>query len=391
MTLAGSPPAPGIGLYFHFPFCKARCPYCAFYFVVGREERRADYVEALVADLEASAKEPRFAGRRLETIYFGGGTPSLLLVAQIEQLLAAAHQNFAVSTSAEVSLEANPDGLTLGQLQGLRAAGVNRLTLGFQSLDESRQRILGRTNAREDNLRAFELARMAGFENLAIDLLFGVPGQTLDDWRRTLEEVGGLGPDHVSAYELTVEEGTRFEALAARGKLGAPEEETRARMFEMSDDILAAAGIHRYEVSNFARPGHECRHNSEGWRSGDLCGVGASAASHVRNERWSKVAELEEYVRRVRCGEDLRAAVEVLDDQTWAAEDLYLGLRLLEGINFETRIGHVSEPGRSRLGGVIRRAVAAGHLLCEGNRVRLSRRGLLFADSIFEELLTLPR
>jgi oxygen-independent coproporphyrinogen-3 oxidase len=213
-----------------------------------------------------------------------------------------------------------------------------------------------------------------------------VPGQSPADWRAELAETVDLAPEHVSAYEHTLEEGTLLAARAAAGRFALADEDSRADMFCATDDVLVPAGIHRYEISNFARPGNECRHNLSGWRSVDLLGVGASAASHVTNTRWTNVADLDEYVRRVDAGEDPTASAEALDEVTWAAEDLYLGLRTTDGVDAAARLARVPSPGRERLATTLVRAAREGRL--EGTeRVRLTRRGRLLADTLFDALL----
>jgi oxygen-independent coproporphyrinogen-3 oxidase len=355
--------------------------------VVGREEKRRAYVDAVLREIAAMACNSDFAGRRVGSIYFGGGTPSLLAAGDVARVLETAREHFAVDDDAEVSLESNPDGLSLEWLKEARSAGVHRLTLGWQSLHDAHLRTLGRTQRREENLAAYRMAREAGFENLAVDLIFGIPGQRHAEWRRDLEETAALQPEHVSAYELTLEEGTRFLTMHEHGRLTLPDEETRAAMFESTDEILATGGVARYEISNFARPGFECRHNCAGWRSGDLLGVGASAASHVSNRRWTNVADLDEYVRRIDSRENPASPEEILDDATWAAEDLYLGLRLIEGIDAKMRLANVSEPGKTRLSSVIENAISNGLIASDDSRVHLTRSGLLLADTVFEELL----
>ncbi|MGQ0723253.1 MAG: radical SAM family heme chaperone HemW [Candidatus Eiseniibacteriota bacterium] len=374
-------------LYVHFPFCSSRCPYCAFYFVVGRREARAAYVDAVVEEIARAAADPRFAGRAVASIYFGGGTPSLMEPGAVARILAAARASFSVEPDAEMSLEANPDGLEDARLAALRESGVNRLTLGWQAFRAEHLRALGRTHAPEDAARSLEAARRAGFENVGVDLMFGLVGQSAEEWRSDLAQVVALGPDHVSAYELTLEEGTRFARRNAAGRLDLPDEDARADMFEAVDEVLEPAGIRRYEISNFARQGRECRHNVAGWRGGDLLGVGASAASHVGHARWTNVADLDEYVRRVGRGEGTAVTMEELDEETWAAEDLYLGLRLRDGLDAGERLRRVPEPGRARLQGVLDGSAARGLLESEGGHVRLSRRGRLIADEVFAELL----
>jgi oxygen-independent coproporphyrinogen-3 oxidase len=376
-----------IGLYLHFPFCAARCHYCAFYFVVGRPEARAAYVDALALGIGRGAEDPRFGGRPVHSVYFGGGTPSLLDPRDVERLLAAAHAAFEVRDDAEVSLESNPDGLTKEGLAGLKAAGVTRLTLGWQSLRASHLKALTRTHPAEDNLRALDLARGAGFDNVGVDLIFGVPSQTPEDWRKELAEAAAVGPDHVSAYELTLEEGTRLARRSREGRFALADDDARADMFEAVDEVLARSGIRRYEISNFAKPGRECVHNLATWRGGDLLGVGASAASHVANARWAAVADLDEWTRRVLAGDDASEPAEILEDATWAAEDLYLGLRTSEGVDADARLARLGEAARGPLAESLRGSTERGLVERRDGRVRLTRQGLLLADSVFEGLL----
>ncbi len=391
-SAARDPVAP-FGLYVHFPFCAQRCHYCAFYFVVGRAEVRSAYVDAVVAEIGRAAHDPRFAGRAVDSVFFGGGTPSLLPPAEVARILTAVRDAFPTVADAEISLESNPDGLEAGDLEALRAAGVNRLTLGWQSLRDAHLRLLTRTHSAAESRQALQRARLAGFENVAVDLIFGVPGQTAQGWVEELDEVGALGPDHVSAYELTVEEGTRLAARVAAGRFALADEEERARMFESTDSALERHGIRRYEISNFARPGRECRHNLSGWRSGDLLGVGASAASHVANARWTNVADLDQYVARTMAGEPVAGEAEVLDERTWAAEDLYLGLRTVEGVGATDRLERVPPGDRAPLLAVLDRAEADGLLERgpERSRVRLTPRGRLLADTVFDALLSASR
>ncbi len=382
MTAEASP----VGLYVHFPFCAARCHYCAFYFVVGRRDVRARYVAAVRREIAAMAADPRFAGRRVHSLYFGGGTPSLMDNSDVAALCATAREAFAFEPNAEVSLEANPDGLGAAALDAWRAAGVNRLTLGWQSLRADGLRTLTRTHTVEENAAALRAARAAGFHNVGVDLIFGRPGQTPADWAAELDEAAAMGPEHVSAYELTFEEGTRLTRRRAAGTFVPPDEDARADMFEAAEDVLARHDVHRYEISNFARPGRECRHNLAGWQGGDLLGVGASAASHVRNARWTNVADLDEYVRRVEAGQGAGEPAEVLDDATWAAEDLYLGLRTSAGVDVEARLAGVA--GADRLRAAIAEARRDDRVeIGEDGRGRLTPRGRLLADSVFESLL----
>ncbi len=358
--------------------------------MVGRKAERPAYVDAVIREIERMSRDPRFSGRTVGSLYFGGGTPSLMEASDVARVIAAARASFPVAADAEISVESNPDGFDRRRMDALRETGVRRLTLGWQSLDDARLVVLGRTNRRADNLAAFREARAAGFESVAVDLIFGTPDHSLEAWTRELEETAAESPDHVSAYELTMEEGTRLDALRRAGRLALPDEDVRAAMFERTEDVLGRAGILRYEISNFAKLGHECRHNRSGWRSGDLLGVGASAASHVENVRWTNVADVDEYVRRMEAGTTAETpeSREMLDETTWAAEDLYLGLRLVDGIDAAARLSRVPEPGKMRLERALDHALKTGLLVREDSRVRLTRRGFLLADAVFDELLT---
>jgi oxygen-independent coproporphyrinogen-3 oxidase len=273
---------------------------------------------AVDCEIRNMADDPRFGGRAIDSVYFGGGTPSLIDPSVVAALLERIQSVFPLR-DAEISLEANPDGLSVDRLRDLKAVGCNRITLGWQSLRAENLRVLTRTHGPEDNRRSLDAARAAGFESVGVDMMFGLPGQSAGEWSAEIEEVARLAPDHVSAYELTLEEGTRFLARNRAGRLELPDEEARACMFEDTEDVLARFDIRRYEISNFARSGHECRHNVCGWKSGDVLGVGASAASHVENARWTNVADLDEYVDRIEARESPARDAEVLDPVTWAA------------------------------------------------------------------------
>jgi oxygen-independent coproporphyrinogen-3 oxidase len=378
---------PPVGVYVHFPFCRSRCPYCAFYSEVRREDVWPDYLAAISREIAARAADPRFAARAVSSLYIGGGTPSLLEPDAVSRLLAEVTAAFAPTADLEVTIEANPESVELEKLRRLRNAGVNRLSLGWQALRDELLEALGRIHCRRDNLRAFSAARDAGFTNVGVDLIFGIPGQGTAGWREDLAETAALGPEHVSAYELTVEEGTQLARARADGTWSAPAEQERVDMFAAVPEQLAAAGIARYEISNFSRPGKQCRHNLDSWRGGDVLGLGVSAASHFENERWLNVADVDAYIVGMSAGGCVANPVERSDELVWAAEDIYLGLRLAEGVQAETRLARVPEPQRSRLVAVLVRAERSGLVTSAGGRARLTARGLLFADSVFEELL----
>ncbi len=376
-----------LGIYLHIPYCRSRCHYCAFTFLPGHRHVPADYLDVLVNEADRRAGDPRFAGRPVESVYFGGGTPGLLDAGQFARLLQAVRDRFPVAPDAEISLEANPEGLDQARMAGWRKAGANRLTLGWQSVRARHLRTLTRTHSPEVGYRALELARSAGFENMGVDLIFGLPGQTPGDWREELEEVAAAGFEHVSAYELTFEEGTRLTRRRREGRFDIPAEAARVAMFRDTEAVLATHGIGRYEISNFARDGRECVHNLSAWHGGDTLGLGVSAASHVGNARWKNPGDLESYRSRLAAGREWAGEAELLDAKTWAAEDLYLGLRTAKGVDAGRRLEAVPPPERESLRRALASARDAGLVEELPGRWRLTARGLLFADSLFETLL----
>ncbi len=275
----------GLSVYIHVPYCLKRCPYCDFNTYAVGQVPEDDYVSALLRELDATAKRPPWEGRRVATVFFGGGTPSLLAPDSIDRLLDRLDARFGIQADAEISLEANPgslEGSAPERLAELRKAGVNRLSIGAQSFDDRHLATLGRIHRAGDTLETLAAARRAGFDNLSLDLIFAVPGQTIADWQRDLERVVALAPEHVSAYGLTYEEGTPLERDLAAGNVEPATEETEAAMYEAAISTLAGAGYRHYEISNFARPGYQCRHNVTYWSWGDYLGLGAGAHGFYR-------------------------------------------------------------------------------------------------------------
>ncbi len=331
------------GIYVHVPFCRKRCPYCAFVLMESDGSLHERFVEKVCRELRREPRNPR-------TLYFGGGTPSLLSADQIGRLVEAAG-----GRPGEVTVECNPDGL---RLDGLRAAGVNRITLGIQALDDGLLRFLGRTHDAETARRAWREASRA-FDNICVDLIFGLPGQTVEGWRQTLEEVRSWGPAHVSLYGLTYEPGTPFGKIPDR-----PAEETERAMYEAAMDLLA--DYRHYEISNFARPGFESRHNWDCWTGVPYLGFGPGAHSYASPERWWNVSNTREYLER----EDVVMRRETLTPEQVRIERIFLGLRTDRGVDLD-RIPEGLEPCLERAGG----------------RVRLTRAGKCVADSVIQKLL----
>jgi len=375
-------------LYLHIPFCRRKCSYCDFTSFEQPEIPVDRYVELLL-------KEMRLRSRSLEpqvvpTLYFGGGTPSLLSPARICCLLDAVRNHFSVEQSAEITLEANPGTVTLASLQGYLAAGVNRLSLGIQSLDDRQLKMLGRIHSAAEARTAFKSARTAGFSNISIDLMHGLPGQTLAAWQVTLREAVALKPEHISAYGLSVEEGTPFAKKAAQGELHLPGEDLAAAMLELTAEYLCSAGYDHYEISNFARPGCRSRHNQVYWQRGNYLGFGAGAHSFLNvpayGQRWENPSALAAYAAAVSNG-NLPDRGVALTQKEAMAEFMFLGLRLLEGVDKEEFVRQFGMELEEAFPKVVGKFRARGLLQEEGTMLRLTSRGLLLANLVMQEFV----
>ena len=383
---AGDP----LGVYVHFPFCSVRCPYCDFAVDTRAEIPHDAYADAVIGELGARAGWYAGAGP-LVSIYFGGGTPGLWRPDALGRVLEAARATFAARPAAEleITVEVNPGETGVAQLSALRAVGVNRLSIGIQAFEDRLLAALGRNHDAAAGPAAVAAARTAGFDDLSIDLIFGVPGQSQDDWRRAVEAAIALGPDHVSAYALTIERGTVFGARDRAGQLPRPDDEAVAAMFEHARAAFGEAGLIPYEISSYARQGHRARHNRLYWSLAPYLGLGASAASfrplaEGGGWRFSNPRATDVYLGAARAGGGSPAVrhVERRSDADLENEATWLGLRTTDGID---RAAHRARHGRDPLDGreaAVAWAQAAGWLAVDAATVRLTPAGELFADEI---------
>ena len=339
-----------LGIYVHIPFCIQKCLYCDFLSAPSDETTRESYVNALLAEIDAQA--PLYKGFQVHTVFFGGGTPSLLMPEQTAAILERLYQRFSFlpEKEMEITLEANPGTLTEEKLRAWRKAGVNRLSIGLQSAHDEELKSLGRIHTWKEFLWGYEAARRAGFSNLNIDLMSALPGQSVESWMDTLESVVELKPEHISAYSLIIEEGTPFydwygpqdaasEKRQMEKRKPLPSEEEDRLMYERTGEYLAKGGYGRYEISNYALPGFACRHNLAYWERTDYAGFGLGAASLRENVRWSNTAELAEYLAHAgQTGEETRIKKEMtrLSIQDQMEEFMFLGLRKTEGVSAST-------------------------------------------------------
>jgi putative oxygen-independent coproporphyrinogen III oxidase len=381
--LRSGPPGAPFGIYVHCPYCRTKCPYCDFNVAIYRADRIAPFVAALRAELQRYAALP-WAGRvPAASLFFGGGTPALLPAEAVAAVVADARQGLGLAADAEVTVEANPEGLDVDRLRAFRAAGVTRLSLGVQALDDGLLRRLGRTHSAADAEAAYRAARTAGFEDVGVDLLYACPDQDLQTWVRTLDAVLVWQPEHLSAYALTLEPATPF---GRRPPAGLPDEDLQVAQFDALVERTTRAGLERYEVSNFARPGRRSRHNLGYWRRGDYVGLGPGAHGAFGALRyWTQRSEPRWRAAVLSGGWGIEGW-ERLSPRQVAAERLVLGLRLAEGVTreaFERHFADVATPGTPGLA----RYLAAGLMAVHDGRVALTDRGVLVSDAIFADLV----
>jgi putative oxygen-independent coproporphyrinogen III oxidase len=378
-----------LAVYIHWPFCRSKCPYCDFNSHVRDGIDSARWTWALLADLDHHAD--LLPGREIGSVFFGGGTPSLMPPETVAALLDRLHQRWRVAADLEVTLEANPNSAEAARFRGFAAAGVNRMSLGVQALDPAALKFLGRAHGRAEALAAIELARES-FPRFSFDLIYARPGQSLEGWRRELDEALGLAGEHLSLYQLTIEPGTAFATSARRGELVAPDEDLSAGLFEMTQERLVGHGLPAYEISNHARPGVECRHNLAYWRYRDYAGIGPGAHGRVTR------GGIKYATRQYRLPERWLAAVEAagtgieetaaIDPATMLEERLMMGLRLVEGVARADIESLVGESVEDWFGDRLARLVEGGFLVLDEHRLAATTAGRQRLNAVLAVLLS---
>ncbi|MCD8151479.1 MAG: radical SAM family heme chaperone HemW [Clostridiales bacterium] len=377
-------------LYVHIPFCVKKCEYCDFLSAPAEWSVRVAYADRLVEEIIERA--PDFRDCRVTSIYIGGGTPSILEPRYLARLMGALSGSFHIDPEAEITMECNPGTLTPEKARAMHEVGINRLSIGLQSANEKELKLLGRIHTYEDFLRTFDEARKAGFTDLNVDLMSALPCQTVKSWEDTLRQVAMLRPEHISAYSLIIEEGTPFytrfhedEMVRDAGgePLFLPSEEVERRMYELTQEYLNSRGYRRYEISNYAKPGHECHHNIGYWIGQEYLGLGLGAASLIDHTRFQNTSDLAEYMEQPFARQD-----EVrLDRKEQMEEFMFLGLRMTAGVSrqdfadrFGTEIGNIYGP-------VLQSLERDGLLAADGGRIFLTPRGVDLSNSVFTQLL----
>jgi oxygen-independent coproporphyrinogen-3 oxidase len=384
-------------IYLHIPFCVHRCGYCDFNTYAGLEDLMPAYTNALIEEIrQVAASAPD--GLPVHTIFFGGGTPSLLPIESVKRILDAIRGGFAVDKDAEITLEANPGTLAPEKLLGLREAGVNRLSFGVQSANPEQLRLLERQHDFQDVIQGVKWARQAGFDNLNLDWIYGLPGQSLESWQKNIELAIGLAPDHLSLYALSIEHGTPFKEMSSRGLLPLLDPDVAADMYEYASERLGQSGYEQYEISNWAKPGRECKHNLQYWRTLPYIGLGAGAHGFAGGYRTSNVLAPAAYIQRFKVEAKLSfprssatTTIEKIDEKRAMGEMMMMGLRLTQegvtGNNFAERFGQdLQEVYASQIGKMQGLGLLES-LNGDQKAIRLTKRGRLLGNQVFVEFI----
>jgi len=392
-----------MGLYVHVPFCKTKCPYCDFNTYQGIENLMEPFLPSLKAEIQSWAGT--LAHPAVTSIFFGGGTPSYLPPGYIEQILASIQSSYQVDSGAEITIEANPGDLDAAACAGILAQGVNRLSIGVQSLDNDLLNLLGRRHQASEAVDAFQAARQAGFDNVNLDLMYGLPNQSIDQWRKTLDSLTSLEPEHISLYALTLEEGTPMHRWAEEGKIPEPDPDLAADMYQYARESLAAAGYHHYEISNWSLPDRACGHNLVYWENGPYLGVGPGAHSRLGDWRFwtvlsprdyntkatawaqSGIQPADDFVETVLESVQTLGGWEHLGLETICSETMFLGLRLLDGLNLSDASARTGVDMADKFQAPIQECIDLGLLIRDGNCLKLTESAYLIANQAFTRFL----
>lgn len=373
------------GLYIHIPFCKSRCIYCGFYSTTAEQMKQA-YVDAICREMELRKavyeKEGKDVGKTIATVYLGGGTPSQLSPTQLQQLFDTIARHYDVSDDAEITIECNPDDVTEAFAELLQSLPVNRVSMGAQTFDDDRLQFIHRRHTSEQVTTAIQRLRKKGIHNISIDLMYGFPEETLEEWEYDIQQALALNVEHISAYALTYEEGTPLYRLLEEGKVKEINEERSLAMYDRLIDRLQEAGYEHYEISNFSRKGWRSRHNSSYWQLVPYIGIGAAAHSYDGRQRQWNIADINSYINHIQQG-IVPAEEELLDKDSRYNDHVMLALRTCEGLDLST----LDSDERSYCEETAKKFVLDGLLVKTDNHLRLSRKGLFVSDMIMSELM----
>lgn len=369
-------------LYLHIPFCVRKCAYCDFLSAPSDEKTRERYVETLIREIRGCRET--YLGYNVSTIFMGGGTPSILTSEQIRKIFTALRENFEIIKNAEITIEVNPGTVTKEKFQAWKRSGINRLSIGLQTVKDEELKLLGRIHSFEQFLATFHKARKAGFSNINIDLISAIPGQTLESWKESLETVAKLSPEHISAYSLIIEEGTPFYEKYSENEDLLPDEDTERMIYEETEKTLENYGYSRYEISNYAKEGYQCRHNCGYWERKEYLGLGLGSASFIQKRRFNNISDIDRYLN----GEYLHYEnEELLSNKDEMEEFMFLGLRMMKGIQknkFEKLFGK----NINVIYGDSLEKLKAEQLIVETtDSIKLTKRGIDISNYVFEQFL----
>lgn len=374
-----------IGLYLHIPFCIKKCKYCDFVSYNQNNSMIDAYTDALIKEM--NMYKNRLIDYKIKTIFIGGGTPSILDINKLDEVVKQLHKKFNISGDIEFSIESNPGTLTKEKLKFYNSIGINRLSIGLQSFNNEILKFIGRIHSKEDFIENYYSARDAGFKNINIDLIYGLPGQNLNDWERTLQQAIKIKPEHVSAYSLKIEEGTTFHKLFEERKLNLPSDEEDRDMYHLGISLLNKNGIKQYEISNFSKAGYECKHNLIYWNNQEYLGMGVSAHSYLNKNRFSNFNDINEYIHSINSETLPVSAEEIKDKQDEITETIFLGLRLNKGLNLRKFNDRFGVSIFELYGEKIDKLVSLGLLTTEENHIKLTSYGMDVSNQVFVEFI----
>jgi oxygen-independent coproporphyrinogen-3 oxidase len=375
------------GIYLHIPFCKTKCLYCSFNSHAGRDAEIAGYLQALNSHIRRMASHPWCRKHTFFSLYIGGGTPTICDASLLGQLIRNCLTDFPFCRDPEITVETNPNTLSSAKLQAMSEAGVNRLSIGVQSFSPSQLERLGRSHTVQDAYLAFAMARNAGFGNINLDLMYGLPGQTAKEWRQTLEAALSLAPEHFSLYELMVEEKTPLAALVAGGQYQLPTEDQVADMEAVTTGLLSCRGYKRYEISNYAKPGFICRHNINYWQNRSWLALGAGAVGSLSGMKVTNVADPMAYTRRINSNQEPVSEIECLSRPAHFRETVIMGLRMLEGISIQDMEERFHLSPLDYYGKTLQTLLAQGLVVLDSGFLRLSDSALPVANQVLAQLV----
>jgi oxygen-independent coproporphyrinogen-3 oxidase len=374
-----------IGIYIHIPFCRAKCFYCDFNSFACRDELVPAYFNALKKEILLYSE--KLKGFSIKSVFIGGGTPSAVDEHYIYEVISLLDSEFSLDERVEISIETNPGTLTKEKLELYKAVGINRLSIGLQAWQDQILKSLGRIHTAKEFEQNITLAKKIGFNNINVDLIFGIPGQTLEDWIETLKHVVALEPQHLSCYSLKIEEGTVFGNSLEKGELVPIEDEIDREMYSFCKDYLSIKGYKHYEISNFAKPGLECRHNMVYWKAEEYVGLGAGAHSYFKGLRFNNISDIESYIDGIYYNKVITENIEVINSKESMAEFMLLGLRLIDGVCMEEFKSRFNEEIYNIYGNQIGKMQEKGFLIVRDGKIALSTIGLDYANQVFMEFI----